>query len=1120
MKWTDDQYNAIYARHSNLLVSAAAGSGKTAVLVERIIRLVIEEHVNIDEMLIVTFTNAAASEMRERIIKKIYEELSKTDDEFLRNQLSLIGNASIMTIHSFCMNVIRNNASFIDLDPGFKMGETTELSVLEKEAMDNMLEERYLEKDPSFIDFIDAYGGNKNDKNAIDLIYSTYQFIMSKPEPFKWLKEAVENMDDRDFYTKLLDDYILFNKNLCLSIIEEELSIINSNEEFEPYRAAILSDQVLIENFHFDKKISFDKLKAVKGVDEDIKAEIKSLRDFFKKAVTSMKDIIGDKSLDEHFKDLASIKPRMKELEHLTKSYQENYFLLKEEKNILDFNDLEHLALKALKIEAVSTYYKEKFQYIFLDEYQDSNLVQETIINSIKRKDNVFLVGDVKQSIYKFRLADPTLFMDKYHSYSKEEDAINRRIDLKKNFRTRYELLEAINRIFSSIMSEDYGELSYDEDSKLYKGMNFEPIKEHVDIHIIETDSVGDELDNITSVELEALLCAKKIKELYHTKTYDAKQGIYREVEYKDMVILMRAISSSAPIFQEVFLNEGIPIFADFSSGYFDAIEIKVFVNLLKIIDNPYQDVELLSVLRSSIFNFSIDELIEIRLSSDKKYYYECFYDYTEGRLLEKIEAVKNALAKWKKQSLFTSLDKLMWEIMLETGYYHFVSAMPGGDSRKGNLNLLIDRAKMMEENNNGGLYYFIHHVEKLRKSNSEMGTAKIISENDNVVRVMSIHKSKGLEFPIVILAGVNKKFNLRDSTRPLLFHKDYGLASKYIDYEKRITYDTMTKKLIKNIIKNESIAEEMRVLYVALTRVVDKLVIVGTVKNLDKKISKWKKKDKLFNIISATSYLDFIMMSLFSHINIKPGVFKIEDTIYNMHFDTKNNLLENLNTSSKIMNVFDQLSSYDKKEITKALSELEEFHYPYPESAYASKVSVSELKSSVKEFSINSYPKFVEKDVKKSGTEFGNMMHLMMKLLNRKEAVKDQIKGFLEKGIIDEEDLLLIDTKKIELFFESELGRRYINSSKVYKEKPFVLKKQIDGSDVLVQGIIDCFFKEGDSYVLLDYKTDFVMNEEELISRYKIQLDLYREAIEKILKKEVKEVCIYSFHLNKKIII
>ena len=1166
--WTNDQQAAIDSRKANLLVSAAAGSGKTAVLVERIIQLMIEDEIPVESMLIVTFTNAAASEMRERIVEALYGALEKESTPFLNRQIRNIQNASIMTLHAYCISVIRNHAHFIDLDPGFRVGDTVTLDLLRQEALEICLEAAYEEGQEDFYDFVESYSENRSDHKLGKLILTAYDFIQSQPQPLLWLESVIEDLSNPESYKTHLKAYIHYILKSCNQVLEQALVWTEDGAGPSEYQEVILEGQKQVDNLYelleedLDRfaegisSLSHSRLKAIKkerkeAIDPMLAEEVKTLRDQYKDLIKGLKEFFEFKNWSDYVEDTQRVQPLMKTLYQLVESFNGTYQALKSDKNLVDFNDLEHFALQALTYDGVRNYYKEKFSYIFLDEYQDSNLVQETLINHIKRQDNVFLVGDVKQSIYKFRLADPSLFMDKYYAYKKEVGGLNRRIDLKKNFRSRPNILEGINFIFEHLMSEGFGEMAYDEDARLYPGLDFKDIdQQEIQIKIIENPK-DDDLEGLNNAETEALATALTIKDLIGKKSYNRKTDEYFDIDYKHIVVLMRSVSAWAPVYQEIFLNEGIPLFADHNNGYFQTLEIKMFVDLLRIIDNPLQDLPLLTVMRAPIFAFTTDDLIEVRNYSKSGPFHGALKNYDlPGPCLEKIKAMNQALDTWRKMMLYTELDVLLWHIMNQTGFYQYVAAMPGGQSRQGNLRLLVDRAKAYKETTTG-LFDFLQMIDRMKDSSSDMGTAKIIGEQENVVRLMSIHKSKGLEFPVVILAGLNKKFNMRDTHQEILFHKNLGIGPRIVNLKDRTYWDSLPKKLIKHAIKFENLAEEMRILYVALTRAVDRLILIGQVKDLESSSKKWLRGCEGHQLTLGQSYLDWLMAILSKH-PVSRFLYDSLDQVYKGLSDhptkwsidiiSKDNLtLEKKILKKNLDTLFNSIENYASGEVESYLTQVFQSEYPYKiATLLPSKFSVSDLKSlnqdnlsslTYKSEALNTLPKFLKKETKKSRAEIGTLMHFVMQKIDRHllKPIGVQIQNMIEKNWISQEDALYIDQEGLKLFFESDLGKRYQNSPYVEKEKAFVLKRKIDTlleganheDEILVQGIIDSYFVENESVVLIDYKTDYIYGDDSILEkRYETQLKLYKEAIEKLTSYTVKETYIYSFYKNKAILV
>ncbi|QUH25645.1 helicase-exonuclease AddAB subunit AddA [Serpentinicella alkaliphila] len=1193
--WTKDQQSAIEDRGSNLLIAAAAGSGKTAVLVERIIRLITEDKIDIDSLLIVTFTNAAAGEMRERIANAIIKELDKKNEneDHLRKQITLLNRASITTIHSFCIEVVKKHFHLIDIDPSFRIGDVTETNILKQESMEEIFEEEYKEGNQAFFDLVESYGSNRDDIQLQELIEKIYTFIQSQPKPMQWLIEKMEvfNVDNNSFGNGAwidalkssleiqffgAKDLLMEAKRICLKPNGPEgyLNAINSDIEIIHSLLSSLSKD-LSHIYSELNNIEFTRLgRLAKDVDSNLKDQAKDLRDKSKDIIKSITESIFARSPEEHLEDLKNSYPLMNYLCSLINNFINLYSEKKLEKGIVDFNDLEHYALRILENENVAQNYRDKFTHIFIDEYQDSNIVQETLINYIRRENNLFMVGDVKQSIYRFRLADPSLFIQKYESFSSLKGEINRRIDLSKNFRSREEIINGANYIFKNIMSKQLGEIDYNEDAYLYVGGQFEPSTDTaIELNIVEknsnntNDEIGEELEELNDIEVEAALVAKRIKNILSSEIYDHKQQKHRNIEFRDIVILMRTTQNWAHIFLETLLKENIPTYADIGTGYFESVEISIFINLLKIIDNRRQDIPLLSVMRSPIGGFTVEELVEIRLIDKRLSYIDGIYKYIEynqenRNLKEKLLSFIEKLNSWAEMARYMKISELIWVLFSETNYYNYVAAMPGGFQRQANLRVLLDRATQFEQTSIRGLFNFIKFIEKLKMSKGDMGDAKILGENDNVVRIMSIHKSKGLEFPVVILAGTGKNFNLRDTNANVLLHKDLGIGPKYVDLNLRVYRDTIIKLSMKDKLKIESLSEEMRILYVALTRPVDKLIIFGSVKNLGKQVDKWCKPINNYLITSAKSYIDWFGMVLTKH----PKLDNLR-SIAESHFDSYeiiddasewvcnvfkrsdialNRLEERIKEQKLKEQLYNSINSEDtvhKQIVEDRLN----WNYLYNESTkIPSKLSVSEIKnSSIKDVDSMGYsippliikPKFLLGKKEYTKAEKGTILHFVMQHINMEEirngqTIEHQIQLMINKEIITEEEIMEIDINKITLFFNSYLGKRMLNSNKIYREVSFNMKRSaqevIEGlkncnENLLIQGTIDCYFEENNDLILVDYKSDEITevnNVDAVIKRYEIQLQLYKEALERIINRKVKESYIYLFDINKEVLI
>ncbi len=1009
VKWTKEQQDAIYEKGSNILVAAAAGSGKTAVLVERIINKIIQEKIDIDKLLVVTFTNSAAAEMRERVLNAIYKKLEEEpENENLQRQITLLNKASICTIDSFCLEVVRNNFYELEnISPNFRIADTTEIELLKQEVIEDIFEEKYEAEDEDFIKLINVYTSYRDDTPLKDLVIKIHSYIQSTPFPEKWLEEKIEmfNLKDKleeDFSKspwgeilleevkdELIDDITMLEK------VEEDLE---NQKDLEKFYQTIRNDIDSLENLknnlnNWDKAYEIAKLLEFvrwpsKKIDSDIKDNAKATRDEVKKKLSKVIEkilICNSKEANQDIYDMYFI---LKKLQNLILTFEKEFNRRKRDKNIVDFSDVEHFALNILlNAKDVAKKYQNKFEEIAIDEYQDSNLVQEYILTAISRKNNIFMVGDVKQSIYKFRQAMPELFLNKYEIYQKKEERKSEedlKIQLFKNFRSKQKVLQFTNLIFEDIMSKQLGDIDYNQEEFLNLGASYleSNQNENIEINIIdpimsyeeETEDIIEE-ENIADVELEAKFVANKIRKLIENKfqVWDKKQETYRDIEYKDIVVLLRSTATTAPIYEQEILNLQMPVFSDTSQEYLDSIEIQTIMSLLKIIDNPIEDISLVTVMRSNIGKFTDDELIQIRLADKQDNFYNCLQKAkisVEKKLRQKIESFLEKIEQWREEQEYLALDELIWKIYEDTGYYNYVGLMPNGMLRQANLRMLFERAKQYETASFKGLYNFIHFIEKLKLNSGDLGAAKIIGENDNVVRIMSIHKSKGLEFPVVFLSSTGKQFNLMDLNQNLLLHQELGIGVKYIDYEKQIQYDTLSKAAIRNKTLTETLSEEMRILYVALTRAKEKLIITGIKKEYEKQkenmiqqIERYQKQQGKINPILIKKYhkyIDWILLTYFYEQS------KIKE-IAELYSYTKKEVLDFCEkTDEDEINVIEIL---EKEKIqNKKIKEIEQIlnkAYPYEISTkIPTKSSVTKLKQSEEETINISFPvpKFVRK--------------------------------------------------------------------------------------------------------------------------------------------------------------
>ena len=954
------------------------------------------------------------------------------------------------------------------------------------------------------------------------------------------------------------------------------------------------------ETYQKMNQMEWKKWPVDKKVTIDLKNEAKEMRDKIKKQFNSIEMSVNSK---EALQDISEMYEVLKELQKIVQEFGKAFAEKKKEKNIIDFNDIEHFALKILvnekngKIEEteVAGRYREKFAEIAIDEYQDSNLVQEYILNSISNKKNIFMVGDVKQSIYKFRLARPELFLEKYANYKlkneientneftyKDQDVNGQKIKLFKNFRSRKGVLDFTNLVFENIMSKDLGDVEYDQEEYLNYGASY-PCPEEKDanfagiaeLNIInlkeeetdiykdtsdsdtletmqgETDEEKDE-ERIENSVIEARFVANKIKELLNSNylVFDRKEG-YRKITYKDICVLLRATSITAPIYEKEISELDLPVFSDTSSTYLDSMEVQTIMALLKIINNPMQDIPLVTVLRSNIGKFDDNELIQIRLADKNHTFYEAMLKarlIVEEPLKRKIETLLENLEKWKKEEQYLGLNELIWKIYMDTGFYHYVSLLTNGNLRQANLKMLFEKAKQYEKASFKGLFNFINFMDKVKLSNGDLGAAKLIGENDNVIRIMSIHKSKGLEFPVVFLCGTGRKINMQDLNKPILLHQDIGFGPKLINPEKRVEYNTLAKEAIKVKSKKETISEEMRILYVALTRAKEKLIITGISKDLQKSL---KEKEQLLSMYCTnekkssnqlgvskvdkidhkllekyTSYLDWLELVYLYNKD------KIEEVIQ-LKEHKKNDILEIKTEKSETTGIEELLQEKNKEDDKKALREKIakrlSWKYDYIDSSkIPTKTSVTKLKQSEEQnnISLTYTPKFIEKNQKLTSAQKGTVMHLcVQKLDESKDYTKEEIKEFTQSlyktGIISELELESIDVQVLYEYTQSNLWKDLKQAKKICKEQPFYINipakeiyENVDQEKILVQGIIDLYYiDKNDRLILVDYKTDHIKkgDEKKLEEKYKLQLDLYKQALENALGRKVDKVMIYA---------
>ena len=1198
MTWTESQKKVIDRRERNILVSAAAGSGKTAVLVERIIQKITQDKVDIDKLLIVTFTNAAAAEMRERIRDAIEKKLEEEpEDTHLQRQFTLVHNAQITTIDSFCLYVIRNYFYKIDLEPNFRVADEGELSLLRSDVLGKLLEAHYAAGEEAFLSFVAGYGSAKSDQAIQDMILKMYTYAQSYPWPDEWLvscgqaydlKEEAD-MEQADWMKQFLDSLVTAVSD-CGSQMREALNVCEEPDGPYMYADALKEDIRRLDAIResgsyarFGEEINayakaFPKLAAARKFEGSVEKKelVQNIRNAMKKEIKDMRDKFFFKEPEEIFLDMKKTAPAVKMLVALTEEFASCFAAEKKRKNLVDFSDMEHFALKILVDQTTkeptetADEFAALFDEIMIDEYQDSNYVQETLLRAVSKErfgqNNLFMVGDVKQSIYRFRLARPELFMEKFDTYAAGTPGCER-IDLQKNFRSRDEVLSGVNDIFYKIMCRDLGNVVYDENAALYPGADYpedmDPAMFAMEV-LVADESGAEEMER---VELEARMIASRIHEMRkegQTVT-DKESGELRPMEYRDIVILLRSVSGMADTFVKVLLEEGIHAFTTSRTGYFSTVEIQTVLNMLRVIDNPMQDIPLAAVLYSPVGGFSGEDLAKIRAVSGEKTFYESILTYdtmpeeeTDQKMWERLRGFLAKLEAFRKRVPYTPVHELITELLEETGYLSYITALPAGEQKCANVQMLIEQAIHYEDTSYKGLFHFVRYIEKLRKYDVDYGEADIINENENAVRIMSIHKSKGLEFPVVFAAGMGKTFNTQDTRSRLILHPELGIGLDCMDTVRRTKTPTLLKRTLARQTEEENLGEELRVLYVALTRAKEKLILCGCLKDVEKKFGEYRQNADTEHPVSflarssAHCYFDWVLPALYSYPE------KYEIRVFGETDARAGHLKEAVRTLLTKEQVKRAVQTADK-ELLEKIEERLSFAYPFEaEKDIKTKVSVSEIKHQRMQFepeemeTVQWYaeeeteeivPDFIEKrDRVNRGALRGSAMHLVMQCLpfagspsdgNRKQMyawIAEELEKLKKAGRLDETMYELVRIPMIVDFFASSLGKRMVQADQreeLRKEKAFVLgipAGEIWDCDsrelVLVQGIVDAFFYEDGDIILMDYKTDSVEKPEQLLQRYQAQLDLYARALEEATGKKVREKIIYSFHLKKEIIL
>lgn len=1166
MSWTREQEHAIYDRGKNILVAAAAGSGKTAVLVERIRNLILNERSSVDRMLVVTFTNAAASEMKEKIEKSIREtidrisaemkemstgeelSLKKRDVEYLKKQLDLLPGADISTFHGFSLNIIKKYFYLIGADPVFSIADNNRQAILKEQAMDQLLEEYYEESSPQFIAFLRKHSSERNDNSIRAMVTGTCRMLESLPEPEKWLDEHIcrDTESPEEFEKSDMMGYIWDETERVLKEagrrLQSEIDRLTADGlkggaeflELDLAQAALLTDAAAERNFDAFGRL-LEETKAARyskkyfsaannpgydGNPELIGEKYKDNRPV-RSAIANLKKNFFYGSLAENYKLIRETEPDVLFLRKMVKRYSEIYSELKAEQKLVDFGDIEHMAFDILKNDEAASYYRGKFEHIFVDEYQDSNLLQEALIGRIARENNCFMVGDVKQSIYRFRLADPDIFENRYNrcaaSMDEDGDGTSEKIDLNRNFRSKSPVLDFINEVFRPLMR------GYTREAELYPGAEgadksaFKPRLYLVDTSDTDDPDIDSEIKALKKADKEALACVKLIRDYMGKTIFDTKLQKERVIKKRDIVILLRAVKSYGEHFYKTLSENGISAYIDDSDGYFDTIEINTFLSLLSLIDNEKQDVPLISVMRSSLFDFTTEELAAIRINCRRGSYHDAVTYASKNDLTPigtKCGEMLKKLARYREMAGMLPLEEIMWEMMLDTGFYLTMGAMPGGMQRQANLRALIDKAIGYRKSSDGSLYGFIKYIDAVKKTDVHMGQVKLVGEEDDVVRIMTVHKSKGLEFPMVILAGCSRQLRYDGTKTGASVHKSIGIGLPYVDYKHNCFQSTLLQSVINYRSHQEEVEEQQRVLYVALTRAKDILVLLGTSDKPEEQVDKLR-----YSEPAPGSYLSMIGANVIWQMGAY-GI--IRDN------DLKGILGAGGRRAEEALKLIDNTEAVPTERIRKLM----EFEYPHMEDLkIKSKYSVSELNAE-KESIMLAEPASFHIREGFTAAQTGTFTHKALELMDFQKALQEgvsymnELKLFMvESEFLTEEEASAIDYDMLMRFAESDLGKRMARAQsegKLYRERPFNMVTEVEGRPAVAQGIIDACFEEeaeGKRYlVLVDYKTTTRKDIGEIKKTYEMQIELYKRALEKATGIPVKEACLYLTNISRMI--
>ena len=1178
MKLTKDQQTAIDIRDANVLVSAAAGSGKTSVLTTRIVSRITDDEtpVDIDRMLIMTFTNAAAAEMqgriRDEIEKKAIElrkdpkaDTKKTAN--LEKQSILVHNAMITTIHGFCKSVITDHFEEISIDPGFRVADENECKLIMQDALEECIEAAYEKGEEDFLKAVECFSSSSSaavdDFDIETLIIPIYRFITADPDPEGFIEKCRRSYEPdsfEEFKTSYAVSYLMSQIHEILKQAKDGIDaadeIIRENEAILPYKAAIEAYQTAFTAL-FETDMSYDTIrehlssldipalgrildKKLDPVELEAKREVKSFRDFAKKSVCGILEMMPC-SLQTAYERTKAVSTELKSLCDLVLSFGRIYSEKKREKNVIDFSDMEHMAIRILQNPEIAALYRERFVEIYVDEYQDTNMAQETLVSLICRHDpgNVFLVGDVKQSIYSFRHARPDLFIEKYNSF--KESGNNRRILLNDNFRSRHEVTDSVNEVFSRIMKATLGGIEYDDDAKLNPAATCYGKSDESRQGIYRTKIITGTPVDLSAEEFTANVVASEILTMLRSgfPVYDKKKDIMRPVSPGDFVILVRSIKKFEPVFREVFTAAGIGLAVSGREGYFGTLEVKTSLAFLQAVDNPLCDIPFTAVLRSPIGGFSDRDIATVTahasagISMYERVKKVAGSETGDKALCEKCQRILDMLHRYKAMSGYTPVDEILYDF-IEKEYGDYVRCMSRGKQRMANLSMLLSKAEDFGKTSYKGLYQFVRYMDLIRKYAIDDGQAGFAGENEDAVQLMTMHSSKGLEFPVCFIAGLEKRRNRQDENGNVICNQSLGFGIYHKDIVRRTRSDTLPRMVVEVQNRLDSIAEEMRVLYVAMTRAREKLIMVG----IDKEDGFDQSPTPLAH---CNSYLDMLKFAYasggFEHTDICRMT---EEDLADVRVGEK--VIKELR-SDDLLKLFEQKQEEGhESEIPEILSRAR-FEYPYPVNPdLRAKLSVSELKKALEPSGLQLFeekepgkyiPKFMraEGETETGGTFYGTAFHRIMELWDYpKEAGDDGVKpeevtAFAEKMYelhrIDRQQLGAIRPGDVAHFLNSPLGKRMKNakaSGKLYREQPFVIGIPDSGETVLIQGIIDAYFTEDDGITVVDYKTDRVSDEETLVVRYRAQLEYYGRALFQITHVPVKALMIYSTCLGREI--